>query len=264
MGLVHVISFPKSGRTWLELMTARAISRLTSWDLSEILRGEVADTRWNEAAIDRPYFSHGHLNARLCRDREFQTEHYANARVFLLARDPRDVLVSHYHYMRSHHHEFSGSIESFIHHPFREEDRDSPRARFGIEPILNFMNGWALNAPILRGFELHHYEDALVDPGAMLAKLLEMCRVDADGPLIADAVEYANIENMRRLEHSRELSWHGLRGSDTVQGRKVRSAETGSHRRDLTPGQTRRVEAVIRERLHPMFARYQGAQRVGA
>jgi hypothetical protein len=259
MKTVHVVSFPKSGRTWVEVMVNRITASLAGLDLGSLLRGEVGVADGGRPDLPRVVFGHGHDNGRLCRDSIFAAGHYRGAHVALLVRDPRDVLVSHYYAARYHYHAFDGSLEDFIDHDARGEPTDSLGCRFGLTPIVNYLNGWAANAGRLERFEVFHYEDFKRAPGVELARLCMYLGLPASADDIERAVEFGSVENMRAIEAGGGFGWHALAGSDDPRGKKVRRATVGGNREELGADTLDRVNDFIEKRLHPMFDRYRRA-----
>lgn len=258
---INVVSFPKSGRTWVELMMRRIASSLTGLDLAALLRGDVSTLDAPNACVPHVVFGHGVENGALCRDGVFCHRTYDRQRVALLVRDPRDVLISHYYYERFHHQRFDGSLEEFIDHPYRQEPTNSPACRYGLEPILNYLNGWSEHRRSLLALHLVSYERCRVDPVAEIASLCDFIGVPASRPVIVDAVEFASVENMRRYEDEGGFGWHGLRGSDDQRGKKVRKAVVGGYREQLSGDMIARIDRVIDARLSPDYAAYRSAAR---
>ncbi len=135
---------------------------------------------------------------------ELQTSkaRYQDKLVIFLARDPRDVIVSSYFEMKnrgqlfgdnpyeSRKAVFEGSLPEFIRNPTG-----------GFETILSYYNIWAENRNIPRGFLLVRYEDMKADAQHELRRVIDFLGLAAipDG-ILAEAVEYASFENMRKME----------------------------------------------------------------
>ena len=158
-------------------------------------------------------FSHGHNNGRIVQGDYFPTDHYRDRRVFLLVRDPRDIVVSHYCYSKWQLNTFDGSVSEFIRYPFAQADWKSKQARFGIQPVLNYLNAWIENSTTFSDFYVAFYEDFKLDTEKQLRLLCNYVGLDACDGLLREAVSFGSFDNMRRMELSDSLKWNGLQGS---------------------------------------------------
>ena len=135
---------------------------------------------------------------------ETSKAHFRDKKVIFLARDPRDVIVSSY-FERSKRTQifgenpyekrqavFEGSLSEFINQPIG-----------GFDTLLCYYNIWADNRSLPAGFLLVRYEDLKADPQRELRRVLNFLglQIISDSTL-AEAVEYASFENMRKMESS--------------------------------------------------------------
>jgi alcohol sulfotransferase len=145
---------------------------------------------------------------------------WAGHDVLFLVRNPRDVLVSAYHHATSRSGHFSGSIAAFIRKP-----------ETGIAKVLAAYDRWHANLALARSFRIHSYEEMHRDPQAVLRSSLEffgLPRVDAD--LLADAVAFCSLENMKRYEEQDLFKSKMMRNDGgSSQGAKAREGKVGSH-----------------------------------
>jgi len=79
---------------------------------------------------------------------------------------------------------------------------------------------------------------------------------------VKDAVEYASVENMRKLETRRTFWLSGSRMKAKDQSNpdsfKVRRAKVGGYRDYFSDDETTRIDALVREQLAPVYG-YGGA-----
>jgi hypothetical protein len=254
----YAVSYPRSGRTWVQVMLAHVASGLTGIPIEAVLKsnGVLPADRPREAGVPSVEFGHGHLNGRICRGDWFPRERYRGQRVQLQVRDPRDVVVSQYHYESVRYGRFSGSLSEFLRHPFEREDPESARSRFGVMPVINYMNAWVRRAGLFGAFRVVAYEDLREDTAGELAEMCRFFGLEADTPAVEAAVAYGSVDNMRRLEATNELDWYGMPGGAQRRGWKVRRAVVGSHRDELGAEDLEYVEGLIREHLDPALGRY--------
>lgn len=256
-----VVSFPKSGRTWVEMMVAKVRSLQTGREVRDFL-----------ADLDRPAasgpggarieFTHGKDNHRICRGLGFTREVYDGRTVALVVRDPRDVLVSFYYYERfGDAPSFSGSLGEFLRFDPSSAPEGSRAARYGVRAILHWMNAWAANRDVPERLHVASYEDFHHDTKSELARLCAFLGLTTSPEMIDSAVQFGSFDNMRRLELSRALQWHGLRASDDRRGLKTRRGEVGAARAELAPDDADWLDEVISRNLHPFFDRYRRSPR---
>ena len=199
---VYLISYPKCGRTWLRLMVGRAIA--LNFGLPE--DEDTLFIRWKKKPHPQvPWITVIHDDRPMLKaPEELQTSksRYQDKRVIFLARDPRDVIVSSYFEMKnrgqlfgdnpyeSRQAVFDGSLPDFIRNQIG-----------GFETILSYYNIWAENRNIPCGFLLVRYEDMKANAQHELRRVIDFLGLESipDGTL-AEAVEYASFENMRKME----------------------------------------------------------------
>jgi hypothetical protein len=134
----QVISFQKSGRTWLRAML-------------------------DQLAIEVP-FSHGDAAIAPQRDPRPDFERFADRRIIFLHRDPRDVLVSWYFHTKNVLPLHALPLSEFINHP-----------RHGIEEICAYNRRWLDSAGRFDDYLAITYEEMHAAPADALAKVLRFC-----------------------------------------------------------------------------------------
>jgi len=223
---VRVLSYPRSGRTWLRLM----------------LHDLGVDPRFTHAGAKKMRQSEpASINADI--------PAFRSKRILFLLRDPRDTVVSHYHHCIRQK-SFAGTLPDFVR-----------GAATGFERILAFNTGWLEAHDTFRGFGAVRYEDMRTSPDAHLAAIITFLGCGrGDGDSIARAVASHDFETMRRMEQSGEL--HGRFGNrftasgDGDNQRIVRRGRISSHEDELAPAE----QDFCRE----LLARYDYKRRIAA
>lgn len=244
---VHIISYPKCGRTWLVLLIGKSLELHYGIRARNPLKLRNFARPWR----DIPYILQHHDGGpeflapeELAQDKS----PYADRRVLFMVRDPRDVLVSSYFQHTRRNANFTGGLEDYA------------RARQGgIETIVAFYNIWARNRDVPRDFHLVSYEDLHRDTGGELRRALEFIGIrGVSDATIGKAVEFCDFGNMRRLEASNALGTSALSARDAAdpESYKTRRGEIGSYRDYLHGESLDFVEGVIRDRLDPFYQRY--------
>jgi hypothetical protein len=239
-----IVSFPKSGRTFVRAMLARLYQRRFGIDERELL--EFSVLRRSTAIIPRVLFTHAGDAMRSPSEIRLDPSDYAGKKVVLIARHPGDVAVSRYHHLK---------------HRSRDKARqrlaDQPLESFiwadqgGIPSIVTFLNRFAA----LPGVVIVRYEDFLADPAKPLRTLSKALGLKVDRKDIADSVEFGSLANLKRLEREGYFTSSRLRParkSDEQSG-KVRSGTSGGYRAELDAKAAARIDAYVRDNLDPRF-----------
>jgi hypothetical protein len=225
---VIVFSLGKSGRTWLRFMLNKYLSLQYGVPFSS------EDLHKDNDAIPRIMYSHhlwvssAHfprwLNNLLARFPVVSQELLNSKKVVLLSRDPRDTIVSNYFQLTKRANDDKRidniSISDFIRH-----------RHWGLRERVEVMN---------KLYELtrHHpnrliltYEAMKANPAKELERLITYLGIEVNPLHIAAAVEFANFDNMRRMEASSEVSRKMLRPGDPndPDSFKVRKGKVGGY-----------------------------------
>jgi hypothetical protein len=96
----------------------------------------------------------------------------------------------------------------------------------------------------------------------VFARIVRFLGGPEDPEAIRAAVEYASIENMRKLETKRVFWMAGgrmtARDKDNPDSYKVRRAKVGGYRDYFDDEEVARIDATVRAKLSPVFG-YDGA-----
>ena len=226
---IFIVSYPKSGNTWTRFLIANLVYPETPADFSNI----------NRLTPDPEGISKREL-ARMPRPRIIKSHQYFDPRyqrVIYVVRDPRDVVLSQFHFHRKR-----GLIED-----------DYPPEKF----VARFVAGetgpygswgdnvasWLATRHKRPGFILLRYEDMLEDAACELNKVASFLEIPPDRERIANAVRRSAADEMRKLEKSQAHLW-----SSTKSTRQdipfVRSAEAGGWRTGLPEAAVAQLEAA--------------------
>lgn len=200
---VLVISYPKSGRTWLRVML----------DYLDI------NLEYKHNVVDLPYRPMGSYE-----DSYIDRDKYRDKRVIFLMRDPRDTLVSSYFQELNREQSFEGSISDFVRSP-----------EFGIHRILQYQATWIRSRHIPKDFLLIRYEDMREDPVGTLRSTLRFLGVSSISQrklrntvelFTFDTMQYFEKRGLFRVRYGRILRPLGNRGPDSL---KVRRGIVGGY-----------------------------------
>lgn len=239
-----VVSFPKSGRTFVRAMLARLYQRRFGIDERGLL--EFPTLRHAPPDAPRVLFTHAGDAMRPPDQIRVDPSDYAGKKLVLLARHPADIAVSRYHHLKHRSRDKARRrlaeqpLESFV---WAEQG--------GIPSIVAFLNQFAA----LPGATTIRYEDFLADPAKSLKSLARAIGVTADAKDIADAIEFGSLANLKKLERDGYFTSSRLqraRKGDAQSG-KVRSGKSGGYRSELDAEAAARIDAYVRENLDPRF-----------
>lgn len=238
---VIVVSFPKSGRTWLRMLVGKALTEQFGVAESEMLDAFALSRATGCLPTLYTHDDTPNTEARPWTRLESDKSRYRGKKVIFLCRDPRDVVVSCYFQASRRHDVFRGELADFI--------RDD---RFGLRKILRFYEIWERSRGVPDEFLLLHYEEMHANPLACLRRVLEFIGVtDIDPAAAARAVDFARFDHMRELEATHHFPDKGLRpripGDD--ESFKVRRGKIGGYVDYLSADDQAWAEALLRE--HP-------------
>ena len=253
---IVVVSFGKSGRTWLRVMLSHLFRVLHGLPENAILG---FDNFHNlNRAVPRIFFTHDNYIKDFTGDFHSKQPFY-DKRVVLLARDPRDVAVSQFFQWKFRIKPSKVAINNY-------PPRGSDISLFdfvmgdnggGMRSVIDYLNLWAQEASKVSNFHLLRYEDLRADPGGQLHRLLDFMQVAAGEEHIAAAVDYSSYENMKKMESRQQFRLAGgrmmPRDRDNPDSYKVRRAKVGGYRDYFTDEEVAAIDARVKSELDPLF-----------
>jgi hypothetical protein len=215
---VFILSYPKSGNTWTRFLIANLVYPEKCPDFSNInlvIPDPEALSKRTLAKLPRP---------RILKSHEYFDPRYK--RIIYIVRDPRDVVLSQYHFhIKRRLIEDSYPVEQFVRRFVAGET--SVYASWG-ENVA----GWLATRYNNPDFLLLRYEDMIADTARELAKVASFLGIEVDPQRIGNAVEQSSADQMRKLEAAQGLKW-----SSTRKTRQdipfVRTAKAGNWRSAL-------------------------------
>jgi len=251
-----VVSYGKSGRTWLRLMLSRFYQQRHGLPEGTFLEYDNLSRRTPE--IPTLFFTHGNYLRDFTGHFDAVADDFRKKRVLLLVRDPRDIAVSQYfqwaHRMTPH----KGWLNRY---PVKNDDltvwQFVAEHEAGLDRAIHFLNTWAEATSELEAIEVIRYEDMRIEPEAALHRALRFLGADPDQAGVHDAVEYARFDNMRRLEEGSKVSASGRRLVPGKRGKsdtyKVRRAKVGGWRDYFDEEEIAALDARVKTNLRPDF-----------
>jgi hypothetical protein len=249
-----VVSFGKSGRTWFRVMVSRYFAR--KYGLPEGSLMEFNEFHRVNARIPVLLFTHdNYLKDYAGHDRKFDL--YAGKCVILMVRDPRDTAVSQYFQWK---HRIVPRKKVINDYPTDDVDVHSfiTGEAAGIPKIIEFMNAWARDMARFPNLLVIKYEDLKADTAGQLGRALRFFAQEPTEAELADATEFASVENMRKMEQENAgklTATMRLKPGNVSDPSsfKVRRAKVGGWRDYVTEEQAAAIDNMVRDRLDPVF-----------
>lgn len=251
-----LLSWGKSGRTWLRVMLSRFYEVHFSLSRHELLGYD--NLHRQHAGIPTVFFTHGNYLRDYTGVGYDSKVDFRGTKIVLLVRDPRDVAVSQYFQwkfrMRPHKkrlnnypaHDEDLSIFDFMLYPAQ-----------GLPQVIAYFNGWLSGLDEPDGVLLVRYEDMRVDPHAALTRILEFTGTEGSAAEVANAVDFAAFDNLKKMESEQSFSfwragWRLLPGDrNNPESYKVRRAKVGGYRDYFSAAELARIDAMVDADLLP-------------
>lgn len=259
---VVIVSFGKSGRTWVRVLLSRFFQLRFGLKPSAFIGFD--NLHRQHEGIPRVFFTHDNYLRDFTGNRDNKRDFY-DKKVVLLVREPADVAVSQFHQWKFRMRPHKKGLNKYPEHGADVDvfkfvmDEDA-----GLPKVIGFMNGWAEELPNLRQLLIVRYEDLRRDTAGQLRRVLEFMGQSPSEAELKDCVQFASVENMRALEEKRVFWLAGSRmkpgDKSNPESFKVRRAKVGGYRDYFDEAQLKQLEAMVEERLMPGFG-YLAAER---
>ena len=255
-----LMSWGKSGRTWLRVMLSRAYQLKGGLDAHELL--DFDNLKKLDPQLPAVFFTHNNYLRDYTGNWESKA-HFTGKRIVLLVRDPRDVAVSQFFQWQFRMRPNKKFINDYPPHGADIGVWDFVLdADAGVPRIVDYFNGWARAVAELKDILIVRYEDMRADPAAVLAGILEFTGTSVSAEQVREAVEFAAYDNMKKMEQEKFFKGSGARvkpgDKDNPQSFKVRKAKVGGYRDYFTDEQCEQLDKMVAQ-LDPVFG-YTGEQ----
>ncbi|MGD9742952.1 MAG: sulfotransferase domain-containing protein [Dongiaceae bacterium] len=241
-----IVSFPKSGKTWLRALLTRLYQRRHG--LPEGVLVDHDNLHRLDDAIPKILFTHACDPLGAVEDLRDDKADYAGRKVVFLMRHPCDVVVSHYYQLK---HRKAGKRENAT-RGMELFEFVTEKGR-GIEYIIAYVNGWWRYVGATPNTHVVRYEELKRSPEATLKRLLDFFGDSFAEAEISEAVQFCKFENLQQRERDRYYSDKALRPADPDDKNsfKVRRGKSGGYKEDLQPDQVAVLEGIMEARLDP-------------
>lgn len=161
-----------------------------------------------------------------------------NTKAVFLIRDPRDTVVSFYHYSTNRDKAFSGTISEYI------------RSKHGIRRIVKQLNDFVRYQTYPSEVLWMAYEDLQGQTQKGMTSLLEFLGVEVGKRNLVKAIKFADFKNLQKLEKAGKFKPGKL---EHTKGKPssllVRKGKVGGYKKELNKEDIGYVEQQIQEKL---------------
>jgi len=237
-----VVSYPKSGRTWLRAVLTFYFEGRYGLESPPLL--EFANLHYLDRRIPKIFFTHDDdPNARpesLSRDKS----RYRGKSVLFLVRDPRDVCVSMYFHRHRRTHDLDQPIFDF-----------ATGAEGGLRTVIAFLNIWAEALPAIPHSHLLSYEAMHSQPEQTLSEALRFLGEEPDPGSVTKAIERARFDKLQAMERlgafeSGRLTARNLEDRDSF---KVRRGKVGGYLDYFDEAQREKLDGLVDASLSSFY-----------
>ena len=250
-----VVSFGKSGRTWLRVLISRFYQLKHNLPENHLIGFD--NLHRKNSAIPRIFFTHDNYLKDYTGNADSKRDYYGK-KVILLARNPLDTTVSQYFQWKFRMRPGKKALNDYPEHgadlevfPFMMD----PDA--GLPKVIDYLNLWAREAPKCADFLLVRYEDMRADTAGTLKRIVDFIGTPGTDEQIAGAVEFASVENMRAMETGRTFWMSGSRmvakDASNPDSFKVRKAKVGGYRDYFDDEQVRAMHELVKRDLAQFY-----------
>jgi len=240
---VHIVSFPKCGRTWLRVMLVHLLKK--SYDIDMQGHIDILKLTRRIPDLDNIIFSHDfdvHLKHvdEIAEDKEY----YKSKKVILLVRDVRDVVVSSYfQYMKrgtkyqAQDPDYNGSLSEFLRYDIAST-----------QSVVKFYNSWAKNKEIPEKLLVVTYEDMHANPNQVLRSIGDFLSIkNLTDKTIDDAIDVGSFKRMRDAEEKQLSSDKSFNAGDINDNEsfKARKGKVGGYTEYLTDSDIKYIEGEM-------------------
>jgi len=220
---MHVmLSYPKSGRTWIRFMVDSYLCKVFDLDCANVFDAEkqlknVHPIEWTHltgAMIARlPYWAMGPWNLD-----------EATRRVpwLVLTRNFQATLASAYFQARDRIKVFQGTPSQFVRDP-----------RYGVIKLVSFYNQLEELRPFLKNCRVFSYEQFTLDPQPQLSRMIEALGLRVDEALIEQAIQESSFENMKRLSVTPQYASSVIAPTDPTRPETFKVRSAGRDKKEL-------------------------------
>jgi hypothetical protein len=175
---VVVVSFGKSGRTWLRVLLSRFFQIRYGLKDSSLLGFDNLNRR--DARIPRVFFTHDNYLRDYTGNVDNRRDFY-DKRTVLLVRHPADVAVSQYFQWKFRMRPGKKTLNEYPEHGAEVDVFGFVTSEAGLPKVIEFMNAWARELPRVKDLAVVSYEGLRADTAGELGRTLRFMGQEPTG-----------------------------------------------------------------------------------
>ena len=250
-----IVSYGKSGRTWLRVMLSRFYQLKHGLPDSSLIGFDNLHAK--NPAIPLIFFTHDNYLKDFTGNADSKKDYYPK-KVVLLVRDPRDVVVSQYFQWEHRMRPWKKRLNRYpVHGADVNEYQFAMDQHAGLPKIVDFFNLWASEAEKIDQLLVVRYEDMRRDTAQVLEQILNFIGTPASPEEIQDVVNFSSMENMKKMEQKRTFRLSGSRmvpgDRNNPDSYKVRRGKVGGFRDYFNEDQVSNIEQLLQQTLQPVY-----------
>ncbi len=215
---VYIVSFPKSGRTWLSFFLAHYFSAYYRLGIDVDMHSmyEIIASDGGSDNVPLPAWIRGDIPKIYATHRVY-TPRFKSSKILFVFRDPCDVMVSYYFHQTKHRQKYHQSLSAFLH-----------SRKHGMPYYQRWLDSWQVIRKRAESIETT-YEEMTADFEAVGRRALEFVGTPVDEPLLATALHAASFDHMLKTElEGRRIPGHNYNREDR-DARRIRRGVIGGH-----------------------------------
>lgn len=221
---VYLVSYPRSGNTWMRFMLSRLLDPVTTPSYESVPRTVPDIYEWSDEALD------GFRRPRLLKSHEYFDPRYP--RTIYLVRHPADVAISYHTYLLKRQRIPSTTrLDEFVATLFSTGGPDA-YGSWG-----DHVGSWLGARQGTDRFLLLRYEDLHADPLANLRRVAAFAGLPGEEDALRDAIVAGSSDRMRALAEN----WRTAEGPRPYVG----PARVGRAKEALGPEAHRRISTTF-------------------
>ena len=250
-----IVSFGKSGRTWLRVMLSRFYQ--LKYNLPDYSLIVFDNLHAKNRDIPRIFFTHDNYLKDFTGNADSKKDYYRK-KVVLLVRDPRDVVVSQYFQWKYRMSHWKKQLNKYpAHGSDISEYEFAMDQNQGLPKIVDFFNLWANEAEKIDQLLVVRYEDMRRDTAQVLGQIVDFIGRPASPEELQDVVNFSSMENMKKMEQKRTFWPSGKRmvpgDRKNPDSFKVRRGKVGGFSDYFDEEQVNAIEQLLQQTLQPVY-----------